>query len=652
MADHTISSARLQVDERALSRVPYLPGLDGMRALAVVAVMVYHANSDWLSGGFLGVEVFFVISGYLITLLLMAERDRTGRISLTGFWMRRARRLLPALFVMLFLLLTYTAFFRPDTLGKIRGDILGGLGYISNWYQIWVGQGYSATGDFAPLRHLWSLAVEEQFYLIWPIVMMLILRKAGTRRIAVTARWLAMAAITVTVFTALMYHSGRVAECDVTPDAYWKIAGRCISKGDGLYLSTITRSSGLLVGSAFAMVWRPVAIMRGPLRHKARALDAVAVVGLMLLAFLNWKIHFLTTNGVDPWLFRGGFLLTGIATVLVIAGVTHPRTIVGRALSTKPVNWVGTRSYGMYLYHWPIYQIIRRVAGNGLKLSEFVIAMVVTALITELSYRFIETPIRRGEAKALIRSWRSERHPARPRIIAGSLVTCLAVLAFGVVQLGAAELKQNDISEDLEAGADFNVGFEELLGSSSTTTPSSQPTDTTVSLPDATTSTTSTSTTLPQVAVNYLAIGDSVMLGAAGVLTARGYTVNAAVSRQMDDIVPYMQQLQAAGLLGDPIIIHLGTNGPFSDKTLDELLATVSDVPNVLLLTVKAHRDWIDANNARIRARDLPNDNIILVDWEVESKLCVGGCFADDGFHLSGKGMQFYADMIGNWTGR
>ena len=165
-----------------ISRVPYLPGLDGMRALAVVAVMIYHANSEWLPGGFLGVEVFFVISGYLITLLLIAEKERTGGVRLGAFWLRRARRLLPALFVMMFMLITYTTIFRSDALGKLRGDVLGGLFYVSNWYQIWVGAGYSSTGDFAPLRHLWSLAVEEQFYLVWPVVMVVLLR-VGTRRV-------------------------------------------------------------------------------------------------------------------------------------------------------------------------------------------------------------------------------------------------------------------------------------------------------------------------------------------------------------------------------------------------------------------------------------------------------------------------------------
>ncbi len=180
-----------------ISQLPYLPGLDGLRAIAVLAVMVYHANSNWLAGGYLGVEVFFVISGYLITLLLIAEHERTGNIDLKTFWIRRFRRLLPALFVMMLLLTIWVALFENEALGKLRGDVVAGTAYVSNWYQIWIGAGYSAGNDFAPLRHLWSLAVEEQFYVLWPLVMLAFVR-VGSRRIAGIARWLFLAAVAIT----------------------------------------------------------------------------------------------------------------------------------------------------------------------------------------------------------------------------------------------------------------------------------------------------------------------------------------------------------------------------------------------------------------------------------------------------------------------
>ncbi len=244
-----------------ISRVPYLPGLDGMRALAVVAVMVYHANSSWLPGGFLGVEMFFVISGYLITLLLIAERERSYTVSLRQFWLRRARRLLPALFLLLLAVTTWTALFERDALGQLRGDVISSAFYVTNWYQLWVGLGYTAESVCAPLRHLWSHAVEEQFYLLWPLVMVVLLRRRGSRRIADASRWLFLAAVAIAVLTALAYHPGPIEDPIRTPEAYWWIGERPISKMDFLYIGTPTRLAGILVGAALAMVWRPFAVL-------------------------------------------------------------------------------------------------------------------------------------------------------------------------------------------------------------------------------------------------------------------------------------------------------------------------------------------------------------------------------------------------------
>ncbi len=384
-------------DDRAhISRVPYLPGLDGMRALAVVAVMVYHANSDWLPGGFFGVEMFFVISGYLITLLLISERERTYRISLRHFWLRRARRLLPALFTMMFFVVVWTAVFKSEALGALRGDVIAGVFYVSNYYQIWEGLGYTAAGDFAPLRHLWSLAVEEQFYLFWPVVMIFLLGRNGTRQVAAVSRWLFVAAVLLTVATALLFYPGPIAEPNVTPDAYWWLGDRPINKIDTLYLGTISRLSGILLGSAFAMVWRPLAIVRGPLRSKGRLFDGLALVAIIGFGWLCWNTYLVTPAGADPLVFRGGLFLGGLATLAIIAAVTHRGAYANRVLGNRVFRWIGTRSYGLYLYHWPIYQMIRGVAGNKLTVREFVFALLLTTIVTELSYHFVETPIRQG----------------------------------------------------------------------------------------------------------------------------------------------------------------------------------------------------------------------------------------------------------------
>ena len=672
MADATYVPTRPQRAPANLSAVPYMPGLDGMRAIAVVAVMLYHANHEWLPGGFLGVEVFFVISGYLITLLLMAEREQTGSVNLLAFWGRRARRLLPALFVVLFLVLTYSMIFKASVLGKLRGDLVAAVFYVTNWYQVYVGQGYTAGSDFVPLRHLWSLAVEEQFYVFWPIVMLFLMRRHGTRRLALTARWLVGVALAITVFTALAYHSGRIGECSVTPDAYWTLSGRCVSKMDALYLSTITRSTGVLLGAAFAMVWRPRAIMRSPLRHRSRLLDLAAVGGLAILGLQFWYLSVANDEGeANAWLFRGGFLVTALATLMMIAAVTHRYALTGRILSMRPLLWVGTRSYGLYLFHWPIYQIIREVAGIPLTLRQFVIAMLVTVAITEVSYRFLEMPVRRREFWVRWDDLRRRGTPGARQAMAMSVVVCLLLLAVGVIRLGLAELNPNEVEATLEAGAQNTTSLDELLGNTGassgtagTTAPqdvatgSTQPppTDSVAAAVETTTtsstSTTTTTTTLPAEPVDYLAVGDSVMLGAAGVLDSRGYTVDAHVSRQMTDMVPIFQQFGEAGLFGDPVVIHLGTNGPFDAETLDALLAPLSTVPNVIVLNVHANRSWTGNNNALLAARDQPGDNIILIDWDALATQCPGSCFAADGIHLNAAGQEYYADVIGDVTGR
>ncbi len=447
---------------QAISRVPYLPGLDGMRALAVVAVILYHTNNGWLPGGFIGVEVFFVISGYLITLLLIGEHEKTGRIALKEFWMRRARRLLPALFLMMALLMVYSAIFERDTLGKLRGDVIAGVAYVTNWYQIWTGAGYTALLDFAPLRHLWSLAVEEQFYLIWPLVMVALMR-LGRRRLPEISRWLVLTALLLAVITGLLYHPGQLGTPDVAPEAFWSVGGHSVSKMDALYLSTFTRATGLLLGAALAMIWRPVAVMRGPMRDKGLLLDGLAVLGLGALGALAWFLHVQVDGRADPWLFRGGFLATDFATLLVIAAVTHRGAKMGMFLGAQPLHWIGTRSYGLYLYHWPIFEIIRGNAGATLTVPEFVGAMVLTCVITELSYRYVEMPIRRRQLGKWLDRARDVHDPRQRQALAVGAVACVAAFGFAAVSMFTAPLKQNEVQASLEAAEGDITDIEEVL---------------------------------------------------------------------------------------------------------------------------------------------------------------------------------------------
>jgi len=660
----------LGADADRISRVPYLPGLDGMRGIAVVAVMIYHANSGWLKGGFLGVEIFFVISGYLITLLLVAEDERSGHVDMKQFWMRRARRLLPALFTMMLLLTVWTALFERAALGKLRGDVIAGFFYVSNWYQIWTGAGYTEANDFAPLRHLWSLAVEEQFYILWPLVMVLLLR-GGSRRVAGKAVWLFGASVAVTILMAVLFYDGPIGTPEVTPDAYWNILGREISIIDTLYLSTITRAGGLLLGAAFALLWRPVAVMRGPLRDKGLRLDLIALVGAIGLGIMIWTVGLAGPEGADPWLFQGGFFIAGLATLMVIAAVTHEQAMTGRLLSNPVLLWIGTRSYGLYLYHWPIYQMIRKVTGVKLTFQEFAVAMVLTVIVTELSYRYIETPIRTG---ALRRMWRRGEpgDPSRPpKSLVAAAVVAGGLALFAGVSLATADLEQNEVRQSLDASEDFTcdvlVDFdcdgvpdaETTAGSDVATTDDSgggngaaQPEATTppTTVVDSAAAPVTTAAEVPAV-VARLAVGDSVMKGAAEELATYGFVVSAEESRSFANGVDYVIQLGDQGQLGDTVVVHLGTNGPIGQSDMDRMIAALADVSQVLLVTIDVDRDYTAGNNALVYDTVNRYDNVFLMDWQGLAGSCPGNCLYDDLIHLRPDGQVYYSRIVAGALG-
>ncbi len=558
-----------------ISRVPYLPGLDGLRALAVAAVMVYHAH-HWLSAGFLGVEVFFVISGYLITLLLIGEHERDGYVSLGHFWLRRFRRLLPALYVTLAFVTLYCLLFKSEALGKLRGDVVAALTYSTNWFQIYTGQAYTAAFDFVPLRHLWSLAVEEQFYLIWPLVMILILRR-GRERLPMVGVCLFAFSIMLSIIGAVMFHPGTSTECSLEggglgPPCTFGFFGRQVETNNFLYLGTITRSSGILLGAAFAMLWRPLAIMRGPLRHRPRILDLLGVLGLALIGWLSYKQE-LYTEFTASWyapLFRGGMLLTGLATLLAIAAVTHQRSMLGRALANPVLNWVGTRSYGLYLFHWPVYQFIRLQAGIQLTIPEMILALLLTGSIAETSYRYVETPIRQGHLSAW---WHNRRRLSPERRRRSIVLFSASGFLVGVlgVSLFTADVKcTNDIECSIADAAGVQsstsntavAGIATLPpGSQATTTAAPQSTvlgETTTTAPPTTVGPT---TTVPA-RLDVLALGDSVMAGAATKLGSAGIWVDAAESRQGTRFAEILEEASARGVIGDYVVIHMGTNGP------------------------------------------------------------------------------------------
>jgi peptidoglycan/LPS O-acetylase OafA/YrhL len=343
-----------------------VPALDGLRGAALLGVLFFHANGA-LPGGYLGVDLFFVLSGFLITSLLLAEHRDTGRIALGAFWIRRARRLFPALLALMPAIAIYARFFaKPSELAGLRADALATLAYVANWRAIFAHKSYwELFAAPSPLEHTWSLSIEEQFYVVWPLVVTFVLRRRPPRSLLVLALGLSALSIAAMLF---LFDPERVSR---------------------VYLGTDTRAAGILAGAALATVLS----MDTTLADGAvRKLDALGVAAALGLGLAWWKL-----KGESYFLYHGGFWLTEAAVLVVIAcAVMGPRSLVSRALSWKPLTLVGTVSYGVYLWHWPVNVALspERTHLHGFWLH--VIQFAVTFVIAILSYRFVEQPIRKG----------------------------------------------------------------------------------------------------------------------------------------------------------------------------------------------------------------------------------------------------------------
>jgi peptidoglycan/LPS O-acetylase OafA/YrhL len=391
----------------------YLPGLDGIRALAVAVVVAYHLQLGWAQGGLLGVAVFFTLSGYLITDILLGQWDKRGSLRLADFWLGRARRLLPALIVMLIVVAVWMTAANSTQLPGLRGNVVASALYVSNWWYIAEHTSYYARfSPPAPLDHLWSLAVEEQFYLIWPWMLLLglylVCRKRGapagagaphlSHRARVTLAIVALVAAAGSAWAMVtLYHPG--------------------SDPTRVYEGTDTRAFGLLIGAALAMVW-PTRRVRTP-AVASLVLDVVGVAALIVIVWMVWH-----TNQYSPFLFRGGLVLLSAATALVVAAVATPGSLLGRALGWSPLRWLGVRSYGVYLWHYPLI-VLTAAPLSGMSPVRAVAVTAGTVVIAAASWKFVEEPIRRGAALSKLPIWAQSRR-FMPVLAGGGL--CLAVM--------------------------------------------------------------------------------------------------------------------------------------------------------------------------------------------------------------------------------
>ena len=576
-------------------RLPYMPGLDGLRAFAVAGVVVYHAGAAWLPGGFLGVDVFFALSGYLITSLLLVEFARAGRIDLKRFWLGRARRLLPAAFLVIGLSLLVVAIFIPSSLGQARGDAISSVFYVNNWQQILADRSYfEAFGRPSLFQHLWSLAVEEQFYLLWPLILTFSLTRLGGKRGAVLVT-VAIAVVSL-VLMAVLY------DPRVDPSR--------------VYYGTDTRAAQLLFGALLAFAWPPGRLTGQTGRGAAWVLDGIGLVGLGVLAWamLGWQDY-------DRFVYQGGLGVVALASVAVIAALVHPASRIGKALGWMPLRWIGQRSYGIYLFHWPVMALSRPEL--DIRADPTLIALwqvAVTVALAALSYRFVEMPVRRGLAWPWIRRHLDRFTPRRRlALVGGVTVVLLALLVFPFVRSATQDPLTGDGKPEATAAAQAApAAVVASKGTDDTTTEPSGP----------------------------LAVGASVMLGAEPALQEKlgpNARIDAAVGRQAVDVIERIEGYALDGALPDEVIVQIGENGPLTQADIDRLHAVLRGLKRVVLVNVRVPRNWEAQSNQVLKdaLKDWPEAR--LADWY---KASADPSLLADGAHPTEEGQQVYARTV------
>ncbi|MFM1791639.1 MAG: hypothetical protein RLZZ526_1966, partial [Actinomycetota bacterium] len=465
-----------------------------------------------------------------------------------------------------------------------------------------------------------------------------LLRRVRPRTSPVLAVWFVLCAAAIAVTTALVHRSGPIGTLAETPGQYMSLFGRQVLRTDFLYLGTFSRASGLFLGAALAMVWRPWALVRRGLRGGNGVFDTLGVLALVALGWMCWTFRDVVRGDTEhayDLLYRGGLLMVGIASVVAIMAVTKPRSILGRYVLGNPVLvYVGTRSYGLYLYHWPIFQLYRKTSGTPLQPKEFAALMIITLAVTEMSYRWFEYPIRMGVWTEAWHRWRNPGTVAardRKRRISAAAAVAAIVPLFAVVSMATAKVVPDDITANLNENENAVVTIPTIAPR-----PTVAPGQTTVPMP----------TTSPPKIIDVLAVGDSVMLGSAKKLSAKGFVVDAAKNRQPLDALQIFNYYRATKELGSTVIIHLGTNGTTKPGIFERLMKPLAEVKKVIVLTIRVPtREYEKINNDIIYA--LPNTykNVTVLDWYTLSK-DHPEWFAKDKVHPNAVGQDRYVEAI------
>ncbi|QWH10805.1 acetyltransferase [Bacillus mycoides] len=588
----------------------YMVGLDSLRGLAILGVILYHINFNWMPGGFLGVTVFFVLSGYLITDILAIEWKNNKRIDLKKFWLSRARRLLPGMLIMLIVTLAWITIFHSSLLVKMRGDSLAALLYFSNWWYIYHKLSYfDSFSQLSPLNHFWSLAVEEQFYVVWPFVISLgfYYIKKQSRMIL----FICLGAIASALAMAILYEPG--------------------SDPSRIYYGTDTRAFSLLIGAALALIW-PSSRLANKIIPQARLiLDVIGGLALVIILIMFWK-----TNQYEPFLYRGGMVLLSLATALLVANLAHPASRIAQFLRFRPLRWMGVRSYGIYLWHYPIITLTTpKVNAGEFSSTRAILQFLLIIIVAQISWKFIENPIRKGALKNI----RIKNLKIRNLTLSGKLALICAVCISSIATFGlatASKEKENPQKEKVEAVQEEQAKHPVAVWEKPADEPPQNKEEQKEENP-----------AQPKDPLTVTAVGDSIMIDIAPYLKSAfpNIRIDAKIGRQMSQAISAVEQLKNEGNLGSHVIIGLGTNGAFTKEQLASLIEVIGNERKIILINTRVPRPWESLVNEKLKEAAASYKNVVLVDW-YSASAGNKAYFEPDGVHLTKTGAEAYAALV------
>jgi len=569
----------------------HISSIDGLRAIAVTAVVLYHLGISWIPGGFLGVDLFFVISGYVITRLILDSINQSSALDLRAFYAARIRRIYPGFLFMVISTIIFIGVWAPEAIKRFLSDLPYALSGTINWALVARNQDYFETIGRAPLlQHTWSLAVELQFYLIWPIILLTVLKYFGKKNVARIALIIAIISGTILFLVSLQLDQANSA------------------KVSHIYFGTDTHSLGLFLGSALAVSWIPQNLSANITKRAQDVIDGIGVVGLLGLIST-----FLFIDESNPSLYQIAFPLAAIFGCLVIISLVHPASRFAPIISTPPFRWIGQRSYGIYIWHWVIFQVTRpSVDLSGETWALYLARVLLVLALADISLRWVEIPFRQGQVQTWFRGMKYRSSKERVRQQLSVLVSIIAVLAVTTSISVSAINKSNQISQVINEELTDQEESPVDLGSTT----------------------------------GLWVTGDSVILGIRSKLENKEHIslVNARVGRQAPELLAVMQVDQSS-VPSSPVIFNLGNNNALSEQTVVEIFEVIKNQPQIIIVNTAVPRPWRDSNNAIISKVASNYANVKLVDWYQISK-DRPELFAPDGVHLSPMGSDVYVDLV------